>query len=412
MSRARGSSDRVTAPGPGGPLAGVRVVDLSRALAGPYATMMLADAGADVIKVERPDGGDDTRSWGPPFVDADGEQVATYFLSVNRNKRSVVLDLGSELGLARLHDLIVGADVLVENFRPGVMERLGLAPSELAQRYPGLVVLSVTGFGEGGPDGGRAGFDQIIQGEAGLMSLTGAAEGEPTRIGVPITDILAGMFGAYGVVAALRERERSGRGQRVTTSLLAAAVAVHTFQGTRWTVSGEIPGRTGNRHPTIAPYGSFRCRDGWITLAVGSDSLWRRFAPLVGIDPDEPGLATNRDRFLQVEALEARIEAVLRDRDVEEWMTGFERAGIPAGRIRTLDEVYAWTQVEHLGLVETVTHPRMGSLRMTGSPIRWSRSGRPESAAPPLLGQDQDLIDDPGGAWRDAPPSGADYLPG
>ena len=166
------------------------------------------------------------------------------------------------------------------------------------------------------------------------------------------------------------------------------------------------------RDPTIAPYGSFRCRDGWITLAVGSDSLWRRFAPLVGIDPDEPGLATNRDRFLQVEALEARIEAVLRDRDVEEWMTGFERAGIPAGRIRALDEVYAWTQVEHLGLVETVTHPRMGSLRMTGSPIRWSRSGRPESAAPPLLGQDQDLIDDPGGAWRDAPPSGADYLPG
>lgn len=372
-----------------GPLAGITVLDLSRALSGPYATMMLADAGAEVVKVERPDGGDDSRGWGPPFVEADGGSTSTYFLSVNRNKRSITLDLKDPAGVERLHRMIDGADVLVENFRPGVMERLGLGAQELADRYPRLVVLSITGFGEGGPDGARPGFDQIIQGEAGLMSLTGPVGGPPTRMGVPITDILSGMFGAYGVVAALREREVSGLGQRVTTSLLASAIGVHTFQGTRWTLAGEVPEPTGNRHPTIAPYGSFRCRDGWITIAVGSEGLWRRFAPLVAIDPEEPGLATNRVRLAQVDALEERINAALADDDVETWMTRLEAAGVPAGRIRTLDQVYGWDQVEHLGLVDEVEHPVLGRLRIPGPPVRWSRSGRPEVTPPPLLGEHQ-----------------------
>ena len=376
----------------GGPLAGIRVIDLSRALAGPYATLMLADAGADVIKVEHPEGGDDARGWGPPFLTADGESVSTYFLSVNRNKRSVVLDLGDADDLARLHELLVDADVLVENFRPGVMERLGLGPEALAARYPRLVVLSITGFGEGGPDGHRPGFDQILQGEAGLMSLTGPVGGPPLRMGVPITDILSGMFGAFGVTAALHERTASGRGQRITTSLLAAAVAVHTFQGTRWTLAGEVPGPTGNQHPTITPYGAFRCRDGWIVLAVGSEGLWRRFAPLVGIDPEEDGLRTNRERHAAAEALGTRIEGALAAADAAVWMERLEAAGVPAGRIRSLDEVYAWEQVRHLGLVDEVLHPVLGPLRLPGPPVVWDRSGRPTVTPPPLLGADQDLL--------------------
>lgn len=382
-------SERATS----GPLDGVRVIDISRALAGPYATLMLADAGADVIKVERPDGGDDTRAWGPPFLERGDASLSSYFMSVNRSKRSVVVDLGTAGGLARLHELLEDADVLVENFRPGVMDRLGLGHEALLARHPRLVVLSITSFGAGGPDGARAGFDQILQGEAGLMSLTGPPGGPPTRMGLPITDILAGMFGAYGVVAALHERDRSGRGQLVTTSLLASAIAVHTFQGARWTVAGEVAGLTGNRHPTITPYGSFRCSDGWLNLAVGSEGLWRRFAPVVGIDPDEPGLATNRERHARVDELEARINAALATEGVDVWMERFEVAGVPAGRIRTIDQVYDWDQVRELGLVDEVEHPRLGSIRLPGPPVGWSRSGRAAPTPPPLLGEHQDLLD-------------------
>jgi crotonobetainyl-CoA:carnitine CoA-transferase CaiB-like acyl-CoA transferase len=238
---------------PRGPLAGITVIDLTRALAGPYASLMLADAGADVIKIERPGGGDDSRGWGPPFVGPADEPESAYFLSVNRSKRSVVLDLKVPEDLARLRRLIERADVLIENFRPGVMERLELGPDELARLNQRLVVLSISGFGEGGPDGHRSGFDQIIQGEGGLMGITGAIGGPPTKIGVPITDVLAGMFGAFGVTAALHEREKTGLGQRITTSLLASAVAVHAYQGTRWTIGGEVPGPGGNRHSSIAP---------------------------------------------------------------------------------------------------------------------------------------------------------------
>jgi crotonobetainyl-CoA:carnitine CoA-transferase CaiB-like acyl-CoA transferase len=370
-----------------GPLAGVRVVDLTRALAGPYATLMLADAGAEVLKVERAGGGDDTRGWGPPFVGPADAPESAYFLSVNRTKRSVVLDLKDEHHLSRLRELIAGADVLAENFRPGVMDRLGLGAEALEGLNDRLVVLSITGFGEGGPDGHRSGFDQIIQGEAGLMGITGPVGGPPTRFGVPITDILAGMFGAYGVVAALHERDRTGKGQRVTTSLLAAAVAVHAYQGTRWTLGGEIPEPGGNRHATISPYGAFTCSDGWVNVAVGSEGLWRRFAPLVGLDPHDPRYATNRDRVTNWDRLEADINAALVDGPVTSWMARFEEAGVPAGRIRTMDEVYGWEQVEHLGLIDRVDHPTAGPLELPGAPLRWSRSGRPPAEPPPTLGQ-------------------------
>src|SRR6201991_2612677 len=238
------------------PLDGLLVVDLSRALAGPHATMMLGDLGARVIKIETPHGGDDTRGWGPPFVgDPEHGVESTYFLSANRNKESVALDLKSDEGRAALISLIRRADVLVENFRTGVLERLGFGVAQLHRLNPRLVVLSISGFGHDGPEGGRAGYDQIAQGEAGLMSLTGPSDREPTRVGVPIGDLLAGMYGAYGVVTALHERARTGRGRVVRTSLLAGIVGVHAFQGPRWTVAGEVPRPTGNHHPSICPYG-------------------------------------------------------------------------------------------------------------------------------------------------------------
>src|SRR4051812_43896853 len=246
--------------------------------------MRLGDLGARVIKVERPDGGDDGRGWGPPFVEGE----STYSLSANRNKESVTADLKSVAGKEFLTRLVRKADVLVENFRPGVLDRLGFTVERLHELNPGLVVLSISGFGHDGPEGGRAGYDQIAQGEAGLMSVTGPSAEEPTRVGVPIGDLLAGMYGAYGVVSALHERARTGRGRVVRTSLLAAIVGVHAFQGTRWTVAREVPHPIGNHHPSICPYGLFRTADAPVQVAVGSDGLWRAFAPLVGLDPADP----------------------------------------------------------------------------------------------------------------------------
>ncbi len=370
-----------------GPLHGITVVDLSRALAGPYATMMLADAGAKVVKIERPGIGDDTRGWGPPFVGEPGSEESTYFLSINRNKRSVELDLKDEEGLERLKSLIQLADVLVENFRPGVMEKLGLGERELEELNPRLVMLSITGFGRGGPEGHKPGFDQIVQGEGGLMSITGPIEGPPTKVGVPIADILSGMYGAFGVASAIAERERSGRGQRVDTSLLASMVGIHAFQGTRWLVAGEVPGPSGNRHPTIAPYGAYECADGTINIAVGSEGLWRKFAPLVGLDPDDERFALNKDRAARIEELESEMQPALSSEGLETWVERLAEAGVPAGRVRSLDEVYTSPQIEHLGLIETVEHPVLGKIRLPGSPLTYSRSGSGAATPPPTLGQ-------------------------
>lgn len=393
------SREGATQGGPAGPLAGTVVVDLTRALAGPYATMMLADAGADVWKIERPGTGDDSRGWGPPFAVGSEDPAAresVYFLSVNRGKRSVELDLSDSGDLQRLHGMIRGADVLVENFRPGVMERLGLGEPDLAELNPRLVTLSITGFGEDGPHGHRPGFDQIVQGEGGLMSITGSPDGPPWKVGVPIADILAGMFGAFGVAAALVEREHSGQGQRVTTSLLGGMVAVHTYQGTRWLVAGEAPVRSGNRHPTIQPYGAYACADGMINITVGSEGLWRRFAPLVGLDPDDPRFATNADRVARVEELEAAMAPALQAATVEQWLGRLDRAGVPAGRIRSIEQVYDSPQVAHLGLIDMVDHPSLGRLRLPGNPVGYSRTPRGQPLAPPTLGQHNDA-QPPGG---------------
>jgi len=370
-----------------GPLAGVTVVDLTRALAGPYATLMLADAGAEVIKVERPGKGDDTRSWGPPFVGEPGAEESTYFLSVNRSKKSVVLDFNDPGDLEKLRDLIRRSDVLVENFRPGVMKRFGLGEEDLEGLNPRLVYLSITGFGEGGPDGHRPGFDQIAQGEGGLMSFTGPVGGPPTKVGVPIADILSGMFGAFGVAAALMEREQSGRGQKVMSSLLGSIIGIHSFQGTRWLIAGEVPHPDGNRHPTIAPYGAYECSDGEINIAVGSEGLWRRFAPLVNLNPDDERFATNGQRIARVEELEREMAPALTSATVDEWMERLGDAGVPAGRVKPMDEVYSSPQVMHLGLVDIVDHPTLGEIRLPGTPLGYGRSGRRVPEAPPTLGQ-------------------------
>lgn len=375
-----------------GPLSGMTVVDLTRALAGPHATMMMGDLGARVIKIENPHGGDDTRGWGPPFTGpAEGRQ-STYFLSCNRNKESVALDLKTEEGRELLRDLVRNADVLVENFRPGTLSRLGFGSEELAELNPRLVVLSISGFGHDGPEGGRAGYDQIAQGESGLMSLTGPRPDQPQKAGVPIGDLLAGIYGAYGVLAALLERERTGRGQVVRTSLLASLVSVHAFQGTKWTIAGEVGRAEGNHHPSIAPYGLFRCADGAVQIAVGSEGLWRRFAPMVGIDPEEPQLMDNGLRVRNRAELASRIEAAFAARRRDEILAELDASGVPAGRVRTLDEVYAWEQTRSQGLVVTVDHPTLGPLELPGPPLRFfapdgRETTRRDHAAPPLHGE-------------------------
>ncbi len=286
-----------------GPLSGVVVLDLSRALAGPHAAQMLGDLGAHVIKIENPTGGDEARGWGP-HVGPDGD-ISTYFLAANRNKRSITLDLKADEGRDTLTRLIRHADVLIENFRTGVLARLGFSTERIEELNPRMVVLSITGFGHDGPEGGRPGYDQIAQGEAGLMSITGPP-GQPHRAGPSIADLLAGIHGAYGVAAALYEREKTGKGGVVRTSLLASVVGVHAYHGTQWTVAGQVPQGNGNHHASIAPFGAFRCGDGMIQIAAGTEGHWQKVAELLGIDATRPEYATNRDRFASRDQLVER----------------------------------------------------------------------------------------------------------
>ena len=376
-----------------GSLTGLTVIDLTRALAGPHAGMMLGDLGARVIKVEAPGTGDETRGWGPPFVpDADGQDVATYFLSCNRNKESIALDLKSEDGKEVLTSLLRRADVLLENFRPGVLDRLGFPADELLELNPRLVILSISGFGHDGPEGGRPGYDQIAQGEAGLMSMTGSGPDDPQRVGVPIGDLLAGMYGAYGVLAALLERERTGKGQVVRTSLLASFVGVHAFQGTRWTVAKEVPQAQGNHHPSIAPYGLFRCGGGAVQIACGNEGMWAKLCAEFGLDPQTPGLATNAERVAHRADLITLLENTFAQISGEEMLTRLAAAGIPSGKVRDLQEVYEWDQTRSQGLLIDVEHPQLGRIELPGPPLRFfdgdgTETTRTQHDSPPLLDQ-------------------------
>ncbi|MBV9594659.1 MAG: CoA transferase [Actinobacteria bacterium] len=375
----------------GGPLEGVLVVDLTRALAGPHATMMLADQGARVIKVEVPEHGDDSRGWGPPFLTPEGaSRESTYFLSANRNKESITLDLKNEDDARVLSALVARADVLVENFRVGVLDRLGFPVSRLHEINPRLVILSISGFGHDGPEGGRPGYDQIAQGEGGLMSLTGWSPDRPTKSGAPIADIMAGMYGAFGVLAALHERATTGRGKVVRTSLLAAMIGAHAYHGTRYTVAGDVPGMAGAHHPSICPYGLFHCADGMVQIAVGSEFLWPEFAAAFGVA--RPEWATNGQRVQDREAVNAAVDEAFSHYRRDDLMTKLAELGTPAGQIRALDEVYTWDQTISQGLVIQVEHPTLGRIDLPGPPIRYDDGGRRVHRAPPTLGQHNDSI--------------------
>lgn len=361
---------------------------MTRALAGPHAGMMLGDLGARVIKIESPNG-DDSRGWGPPFLGDGDDRESTYFMSANRNKESITLDLKDAGDKDVMTRLVRRADVLMENFRVGVLDRLGFSVERLHELNPRLVILSITGFGHDGPEAQRAGYDQIAQGEAGLMSITGTEE--PTKVGVPIADLLAGMNGAYGTVAALYEREHTGRGKVVRTSLIAGVIGVHAFQGTRWTVGGEVPGLAGSHHPSIAPYGLFHTATAPIQLSCGSEVLWKKFAPAVGVDAEDRRFVTNSDRVANKDALIEQLNSIFAEHPAEYWLEVLTDAGIPSGKVRSIDEVYEWDQVLSQGLRVEVDHATKGRLSLPGPVLRLDDNdyggARKQNIAPPTLGQ-------------------------
>ena len=376
--------------GVAGPLKDLLVLDLSRILSGPFATMTLADLGADVIKIEQPGQGDDTRQWGPPFQ---GEEAA-YFLSVNRNKRSLAVDLKSPEGLAAVRRLALKADVLVENFRPGTAARLGLGYEELSRDNPGLVYASISGYGQTGPDALRPGYDAIAQARSGIMSVTGEADGPPVRVGVSSADLVAGMWATIGVLAALHEKQRTGNGQWVDISLLDGSVSWLTYVSSGYFASGDIPKRYGSAHPTIAPYQAFPTSDGFVMVAVGNDGLWRRFAAALGDEAlaADPDYATNPSRVAHRDTLIPRIEAVLRTRSASDWVRILDEAGVPVGPIQTVDQALADPQVRARGMVAELEHPTAGPMKVVGCPVRLTRTPASVRTAPPLLGQHTDEV--------------------
>ncbi len=371
-------------------LEGVAVLDLTRVLAGPYCSMMLGDMGADIIKVEPPGIGDESRHFGPPFINGE----STYFLSLNRNKRGITLNLKSEEGCEVLRRLIARSDVLLENFRPGVLNRLGFSYEAVRAIRPDIVYCSISGFGLTGPMASRAAYDQILQGEGGIMSLTGPADGVPHKVGVPIADLTAGMLASYAVVSALFHRQRTGEGQRLDTSLLDGQISLLTFQAGSYFATGRAPRRMGNRHPSIAPYETFPTADGFINIAVGNDALWSKFCRTLGLEAYEqdPRFRTNADRVQNRADLIPLIEERFRNEGTAALQEMLDRGGIPCGVIATLDQVFDSPQVQHLGLRKRVQHPKAGEINLTVPPYRMDRTQPIIRRAPPMLGEHTDEV--------------------
>ncbi|MBZ5556667.1 MAG: CoA transferase [Acidobacteriia bacterium] len=369
------------------PLDGITILDLTRVLSGPYCTMLLADMGARVIKIEQPGKGDDTRAWGPPFLEGE----SAYFLSINRNKESVTLDFKQPEGQAVLRQLVAKADVVVENFRPGTLTKLGFDYASLAAQYPRLVYCSVSGFGHTGPRQNEPGYDAVMQAEGGLMSITGAPEGPPFRLGVAIADIVTGMFAAYGVSMALFTRERTGRGQEVDVAMLDSVVALLTYQAGNYFASGTVPARLGNRHPSIVPYETFAASDGDFVLAVGTDEQWRRFREVANV-PDDPRFATNRQRVTSYDALRPFVADALRRRPRQHWIDRLTAAGVPCGSVRNLQELFDDPQIDAREMIARVEHSTIGSLRALGVPVKLSDTPGAVRTPPPLLGQHTDAV--------------------
>ena len=364
------------------PLTGCRVIDLTRALAGPYCTMILADLGADVIKVEPLPEGDMIRSWGP-FTNG----IGVYYLSVNRNKRSLAVDLHTPEGIGILRKLASEADALVENFKVGTAEAMGLGYEQVAVQNPRLVYASISGFGRGGPYENWPGFDQIAQGMSGLMSVTGSAESGPFRVGLPVADLTAGMWAAIGVLAALLHQRATGRGQRVETSLLRSLVGMLCVQGQRYLSLGEVPEPAGNDHPVLAPYGAFETANGLVNIAVATERMWSALCRVLEVNQlaEHPDYRDNAARMKNRDALRRRLEERLRRRTKEEWATLCIEAGIPAGPIMRIDETLQDPHVLATACIETIDHPALGPLRQLASPVRLSAHSSVSSRMPPPM---------------------------
>jgi crotonobetainyl-CoA:carnitine CoA-transferase CaiB-like acyl-CoA transferase len=366
-------------------LDGFRVLDLSRILSGPYCTMVLADFGAEVIKVERPGAGDDTRAWGPPFVAGE----SAYYLSINRNKRSITVDLGQEPGREIIYALAQVCDVAIENFRPGTADRIGVGYERLRQENPRLVYCSISGFGQEGPYRDRPGYDALAQAMSGMMSITGEPDGPPTKHGMSIADIGAGMWAALAIVTALLARERTGEGQYIDISLLDAQISWLTYAAGNFFATGENPPRYGSAHPSIVPYQPFATADGYLMLAVGNDRLWQQFCGAAGRTElgTEPGFATSAERVVNRDQVIAVVAEIMRGRTTSTWMRLLEEAGIPAGPINTVEQALQDPHVLAREMAVTLDHPKAGTLTMTGNPAKFSASRAETRMAPPLLGQ-------------------------
>jgi crotonobetainyl-CoA:carnitine CoA-transferase CaiB-like acyl-CoA transferase len=370
---------------PPGALDGVTVLDFSRAVAGPYCTMLLADYGADVVKLERPGVGDDTRAWGPPFVGGE----SAYYLGLNRNKRSIAVDLGTDAGSRLTLDLAARADVVIQNFRPGTMERLGLGYATVASVNPRVVYCSISGYGGRGPRADEAGFDVMVTGRAGLMSITGHPDGPPAKIGVAVLDQATGLAAHGAICAALLARERGGQGQHIELSLFGTAIGLLLNAATDYLIGGEVMARWGTSHPSIVPYEGFAARDGYFLIGAANDRLFRRLCGVLGHPEwaDDPRFATNPDRVQHRDVLLPAIEAITREREVEDWLSALEAAGVPATPINTVDQALADPQVAALDLVQTVDHPTAGPIRLTAPYVHFAGSAPPIRRPPPRLGE-------------------------
>ena len=368
-----------------GPLDGIRVLDLTRVLAGPYCTMFLGDLGAEVVKVEQPGVGDDTRGWGPPFVGGE----SAYFLCVNRNKKSITVDFKSQDGIALLRRLAERADVLIENFRPGTMERLGLGEKDLRANNPRLIYASLSGFGADGPMSDAPGYDLIVQAWGGLMSVTGMPDGDPTKVGVAIIDLVAGLILGKAIVAALFAREQLGIGQKIDTSLLEAEVACLINVGSNYLIEGKIPGRWGNAHSSIVPYQSFKTADGYVVIGVASEGIWRRFSQAIGRSElaDDPRFAKNSNRVQNREVLITALSEIFLGRETDAWMKLLNEAEVPCAPVQTIDQVFKDPQVLHREMLVKVEHPTAGTVPMAGIPVKFSATPASIRLPPPTLGQ-------------------------
>jgi glutaryl-CoA transferase len=367
-----------------GPLEGVRVLDLTRVVAGPYCAMFLGDLGADVVKVEQPGTGDDTRGWGPPF--AGGESA--YYLCINRNKRSLTLDFKSKRAVELLRQLVKVSDVVIENFRPGTMERLGMAEADLRKLNPRLIYASLTGFGADGPMSDWPGYDLIVQAWGGLMSITGTPDGEPVKVGVAIIDLVAGLMLGKAITAALFAREKIGVGQRIDTSLLEAEVASLINVGSNYLVGGKIPARWGNAHPNIVPYQNFKTADGYLVIGVASEVIWKRFCQALGRDDlSDERFANNSKRVENRAELVALLSDIFMQRGNEAWFKLLTAAEVPCAPVQTVDQVFQAPQVLHRDMLMEVEHPTAGNVRMAGIPVKFSVTPASVRRPPPLLGE-------------------------